>query len=344
LLAFLEACGASGQRTDDAPVGRWIRNASADETNLGRIVAIEFDPKDAQVIYAGTREGFVIKLRYYSDHVTNDFLAMPRKYQLAVRPEIAMAEGPPGVQYLNALGSSRSGILYAAFAGIMKSSNRGEDWEQVYNMPTVLSVTVDPRNESTVFAGTESAGLLRTTDGGRSWKTVLNVPYTFLVVFDSDANVLAVGAEGLWKSSDSGNAWQKLNSEFVTSVSINPRNAAEIYAGTANSTPGEEVLRHSNDGGQTWSVVRKGFVQGSTRGIAAPALPIAVDYGTQSTLYVGTMGAGVFKSVDGGRTWHELNEGLLDLDVFSLAVDPRNSEILYAGTGSGKFWRIRQGQ
>ena len=91
-------------------------------------------------------------------------------------------------------------------------------------------------------------------------------------------------------------------------------------------------------------MLRKGFAPDSGRGIIAPKLPIAVDPRRFSTLYVGTMGGGVFKSTDGGKTWHGLNEGLGDLDVFSLAVDPHDSSVLYAGTGSGQFWRIVQGE
>ena len=351
VLACMAACDSGGdksgqRRTDenDAPVGRWVRHASTDEADLGRITSIVFDPKDSQVIYAGTREGFVIKIEYHSGHVTNEFLAMPRKYQLAIRPEIAMAMGPPGIQYLESLSSSRSGILYAAFAGIMRSSNCGEDWEQVYKMPTVHSLAVDSSNASTVFAGTELEGVLRTTDDGQSWNKVLDFHYALVVTFDSQRHVFAGGGSGLWKSTDSGNTWKKLTDEFVTSLAISPVSPVEMYAGSANSTPGEDTLRYSGDGGQTWSVLRKGFAPDSGRGIIAPKLPIAVDPRRFSTLYVGTMGGGVFKSTDGGKTWHGLNEGLGDLDVFSLAVDPHDSSVLYAGTGSGQFWRIVQGE
>lgn len=95
----------------DAPIDRWVRHACTDDAELGRIAAIAFDPRDSTVIHAGTREGFVIKIQYHGDHVTNAFLAMPREYQLAVRPELAIAMGPPGIQYLESLAANRSGVL-----------------------------------------------------------------------------------------------------------------------------------------------------------------------------------------------------------------------------------------
>jgi len=52
-------------------------------------------------------------------------------------------------------------------------------------------------------------------------------------------------------------------------------------------------------------------------------------------MYAGTEG-GVFKSVDQGEHWTASNQGLTDRVVRSLAMDPDNPNILYAGTWSGK--------
>ena len=52
-----------------------------------------------------------------------------------------------------------------------------------------------------------------------------------------------------------------------------------------------------------------------------PAL--AIDPLTPSTVYAGTEGGGVFKSIDGGAHWSAGNTGLTDNDVHALAVDPR---------------------
>lgn len=59
-------------------------------------------------------------------------------------------------------------------------------------------------------------------------------------------------------------------------------------------------------------------------------------------MYAGTEG-GVFKSTDQGAHWTACNQGLTDLVVRSLAIDPDNPHILYAGTWSGKVFISENG-
>jgi len=59
-------------------------------------------------------------------------------------------------------------------------------------------------------------------------------------------------------------------------------------------------------------------------------------------IYAGTEG-GVFKSVDQGEHWTACNQGLTDRLVRSLAMDPDNPNILYAGTWSGKVFISENG-
>src|SRR5205814_6449544 len=57
-----------------------------------------------------------------------------------------------------------------------------------------------------------------------------------------------------------------------------------------------------------------------------------------SILYAGTYGAGVFTSSDAGVTWNALSDGLTNLYVRALALDPREPTNVYAGTdGTGVF-------
>ena len=69
-----------------------------------------------------------------------------------------------------------------------------------------------------------------------------------------------------------------------------------------------------------------------------------VDPTIPQTLYSGTLGGGVFKSVDSGDTWSAVNSGLTNTTIYSLAIDPTNAQIIYAGTsGSGVFKSINGG-
>jgi photosystem II stability/assembly factor-like uncharacterized protein len=79
-------------------------------------------------------------------------------------------------------------------------------------------------------------------------------------------------------------------------------------------------------------------------------LALVVDPTTPTTLYVGSDGAGIFKSTDGGGTWRAINNGLLAgadapiagqifpvLSISALSIDPTTPTTLYALTGAGLF-------
>ena len=58
--------------------------------------------------------------------------------------------------------------------------------------------------------------------------------------------------------------------------------------------------------------------------------PVIIDPTNRQTLYVGSEGGGVFKSLDGGDHWFAVNSGLDELTVDGLAMDPGNPAVLYA--------------
>lgn len=63
---------------------------------------------------------------------------------------------------------------------------------------------------------------------------------------------------------------------------------------------------------------------------------LAVDPIVPTTLYAGATG-GVFKSIDGGTNWTQVNSGLPGATVLSLTVDPTNPATVYAATDNGLF-------
>lgn len=67
---------------------------------------------------------------------------------------------------------------------------------------------------------------------------------------------------------------------------------------------------------------------------------LALDPGDAAAVYVGTRGGGVWKSTDGGRTWHD--QKLPERDVFSLAVS-RADGSLYAGTEPSRLFKSTDG-
>jgi photosystem II stability/assembly factor-like uncharacterized protein len=58
---------------------------------------------------------------------------------------------------------------------------------------------------------------------------------------------------------------------------------------------------------------------------------LVIDPLNSQIMYAGTFGGGVYKSVDGGKTWQDSSSGLIDLYIQSMAIDPKNPDTVYAG-------------
>ena len=69
-----------------------------------------------------------------------------------------------------------------------------------------------------------------------------------------------------------------------------------------------------------------------------PVRWILADRDAPTRLYAATNRAGVFRSEDGGRTWREMNRGLVYKETWSLAQHPATGD-LYVGTGPSALFR-----
>jgi photosystem II stability/assembly factor-like uncharacterized protein len=79
-----------------------------------------------------------------------------------------------------------------------------------------------------------------------------------------------------------------------------------------------------------WEELGPGNIGGRTRALLIhPTDP--------RIMYAGAVSGGVWKTTDGGRTWVPLDDLLPNLAVCALAMDPRNPDVIYAGTGEGYF-------
>ena len=67
----------------------------------------------------------------------------------------------------------------------------------------------------------------------------------------------------------------------------------------------------------------------------AIALDPNYDGTSNQTVYLGAAQGGVWKSTDNGANWRALTDGMPSLAIGSLAVDPFNPRVIYAGTGEG---------
>ncbi len=133
---------------------------------------------------------------------------------------------------------------------------------------------------------------------------------------------------GLFRSTDGGGSWQNLFAGTnVRSLAIDPANPQVLYVGQWGG-----LLRKSTNGGISWSDLPSGTTGiPSTSGIEF----ILIDSANSQTIYIGMGGDGIYKSTNGGSTFSAAKTGLTLTNVTTIAMDPGNHQLLYAGTYAG---------
>ena len=151
---------------------------------------------------------------------------------------------------------------------VFKSTDGGMTWSQTGLTDTNVTVlAIDPRNPSTLYAGTESHR------------------DRFPTVF-----------QGLLKSTDSGSSWLPINQGLsdvtgrVSALLVDPRSPSTLYA----AFTGDGVFK-SSDGGASWIRFSDGLGNRNVH-----ALGLTPGANGLNVLYAGTSGGGVFKVLDDG--------------------------------------------
>jgi len=181
----------------------------------------------------------------------------------------------------------------------------------------VTTVTGVPSQPRTFYMGTASGGLFRTTDGGESWEPLTDgqVPLGSsgsIAVADTDPNIIYYGT----------------GSDGVRS----------------NVSTGRGVYK-TTDGGKTWSFAGLRDVGQIGKVIIHPSDPNTVWVAAVGDAFKPTPDRGIYKTTDGGRTWHKTlfvsdSTGAMDVEV-----KPDDPSVVYAWMSrlERKPWTIISG-
>jgi photosystem II stability/assembly factor-like uncharacterized protein len=154
--------------------------------------------------------------------------------------------------------------------------------------------------------------------------------------------IIYIGAAsgGVWKSSDNGHTWKPIfeheASASIGDVAVAPSNPNILYVGTGEdnifraSMPGAGVYK-SIDAGKTWT--HMGLTDSGTIGrvIVHPTNPNIVYVAASGHEWTTNEMRGVFKSIDGGKTWTKSFYRSPQTGAVDLAMDPTDPNTLYAG-------------
>lgn len=297
--------------------------------------AITVDPGDSRHVMLSTNDGGLLETRD-GGHRWDDAGARGMT-----------ARGPRGICFDPA---DPMHVYAGGFTGmgLFVSSDNGRTWaRRLFGSARMYTtgVAVDAADHSVYVSSLSGDGVWKSSDFGTTFTRVDRAagaaPGVFLglsgrgiTVDPHRAGVIYAAASrgataGVWRSIDAGATWQRVNNAQVLSVTVDPSNSMVVYA----ATPVPTILK-SADGGSTFTVVSTGLPAGFQTSRTGS---VQVNPSNSMELWVGLEGAGVFRSLDGGATWAPANAGLGDANVYGLAMDPRDSRIIYAATAASVF-------
>jgi len=224
------------------------------------------------------------------------------------------------------------------------------------------------------YFGATGGGLWKTTDGGLTWRAVSDRFFKTssvgaVAVAESNPDVVYVGmgetqlrgnviqGDGVYKTTDGGRTWTHVGLEktmTIARIRIHPTNPdVALVAALGNPygpTPERGIFK-TTDGGKTWAqVLFRDEKTGAVDLSMDPKNPDVLYAGlwevfrTPYSLSSGGPGGGLYKTVDGGKTWTDLtkNSGLPPriwgkIGVSVSAADPNRVYAIIEAASGGMF-------
>jgi hypothetical protein len=206
----------------------------------------------------------------------------------------------------------------------------------------VSAIAVHPTNPDIVYAGGALGGIWKTTNATAAtptWTPLTDTQASLstgtIVIDPVNPNIIYVGTgeladyfgRGILRSIDGGTTWTQLAGGGDPATATTPFDGRAVTKliidpGTAGSTTTTTL----------WASTSAGYID-TPAGLIAPVNPIL---------------GGVYRSTDSGQTWTALDVptgASQSSQVFDLALDPTDSNVLYAGVDSfptavnGGIWK-----
>ncbi len=280
------------------------------------------DPKDSEIVYAGSYDGLLTRYDHRSGQLRN----------ITVWPDNPMGAGAEAMKYRFQwnypiiFSPNDPNTLYCAGDHVFKTTNGGTSWEVISGDLTrndkskqgpsggpitkdntsieyydvIFSMAESPLKKGLIWTGSDDGLVYVTQDGGKHWENVTpkNLP-----------------------------EWMQINS--IEASPFDPGTA--YFAGTKYQLDDfQPYLYKTTDYGKTWAPI--------SYGIPARAFTrvIREDPNRRNLLVAGTE-TGMYVSFDGGETWQSLQLNLPVVPITDLAFQKREKELVLATQGRA-FW------
>jgi photosystem II stability/assembly factor-like uncharacterized protein len=215
---------------------------------------------------------------------------------------------------------------------------------------------------STVLLAGASGGVWKSTNAGTTWDPIFDKYGSASIgdtaFYQKDPNIIWVGTgeecprnsvawgDGIYKSTDGGKSFTRMgleNTQTIGRVIPHPSDPNVVYVAAAGHTwgyTGDRGLYKTLDGGKTWQKLGGGLPDDGKTG----AIDLVMDPTNPNVLYVsfwqrlrqpwrfdsGGPNGGIFKTIDGGKTWKKLAKGLPagDIGRIGIAISRTNPKVL----------------
>jgi photosystem II stability/assembly factor-like uncharacterized protein len=268
---------------------------------------------------------------------------------------------------LAALGLTGAGLAAQSSTPQADPMIRDLRWRNIGNANLIGRISAIDALESNwahVIVGSASGGVSKSVNGGITWTPIFDrygaASIGDVKINQQDPNIIWVGTgeecgrnsaawgDGVYKSTDGGTNFTRVGLEDtynIGKIQLHPANKDIVYvaaAGNIYAPIGQRGLFKTIDGGKTWTKLTDGLPNDPQTG----AIDVVMDTKNPETLIVGFWqrqrfpwelrsggpNSGLFKSVNGGRTWRKLTRGLPEGDMgkIGLAVTPANPRVIMA--------------
>ncbi len=268
-------------------------------------------------MFAGTRNGI-----YKSDDGGNNWM----RY-----------EGLTTKCTIWSMAKDNEGNVYAgtSVGNVFKSTNKGENWTNMsigINAPEGI-YTLATNSEGKLFAALCGRGIFFRSNNGETWERATEVEgLARSIAYDESSDYLFVGTtQNGYRSLDYGDTWELILPEVgICCLFID--SDGNLFAGDFGGT----IYRSTNNG-DDWAA----FATGGAAKIKSITENLSGD------LFIAQPGSGVFRSNNNGENWIEINNGLENLNTYSVVINSSNELFtcvigvgVYRSSNWGESWEL----
>jgi photosystem II stability/assembly factor-like uncharacterized protein len=323
----------------------------------GRVDDFAVVESDPRIIYVGSAAGGVFKTVNGGASWDPIFDDQPN----STIGDIALAPSDPSIVWVGT-GEPNNRQSSSWGNGIYKSMDAGKTWTHMGLKDThhIGRVIVHPTNPNIIYVAAlghlwgsnKERGVFKTTDGGATWTQSLYINddtgVSDIAIDSQSPNTLYAAAYerrrtafgyngggpdgGIYKTVDAGAHWTKLTKGLPTTGDIG-RCAVEVYRKNPNivyalvENTAEGGIYRSEDKGFSW-----------TRMSATDPRPsyysqVRIDPNNDQRVWV--LGAPLYLSEDGGKTFREDRWPKIHSDFHAMWIDPADSDHIVLGSDGG---------